>query len=58
VLRQAPVYAPETEIIAKRPIATPRHLRNPSIVGDAGSYLTTRLTITKINVQIVSIKKA
>lgn len=54
-LRQAPVFAPATQIIAKRVNATARQDKKPSFVGDVLPVFTSKLIITKMNVHTISI---
>lgn len=56
--KHAPVLDPDMQIIAINVNATAKHERNPSDVGDVFPVLTSRLTITKMNVQHISIKNA
>lgn len=56
--RQAPVLDWATQIIARRVNATARHERKPSLVGEVFPVFTSRLIITKMKVQIISIWNA
>lgn len=54
-MRQAPDLEPATQIIASKVKATARHERKPSWVGEVLPVLTSKLIMTNIKVQIVSI---
>lgn len=54
-LRHAPDFDPATQIMANSVNATAKQDKKPSFVGEVLPVLTSKLIITKMKVQIISI---